>query len=176
MKKIIVQAVIVLTTVLVSSVHVWAQERNEHERDAQQKFVDMAINANRFEIAMGQLAAERSDNEAIKRFGQMLADDHTTAAQELERLLVDRQLTAPKSMSDAYQSLQDAMEERTGAEFNTAFKEVMIKSHEDAISFYEIAANGLQDKELSEWARNKIPVLREHLEQARQLNVETARP
>src|SRR5690606_22927228 len=136
-----------------------------------QRFVDMAVSSNRFEVAAGSQALERSDDAAVKQFGQMLVTDHTKVLDELEKAAVAKKLVIPDAMNESHAAILKSMGELSGNDFNKAFKEVMIKSHEDAIALFEQAARGSNDPELRSWAGGKIPSLKNHLEQAKALPV-----
>jgi putative membrane protein len=51
-----------------------------------------------------------------------------------------------------------------------AFVALIVQSHQEQVNLSEIASNGVNDPDLRTLATNKLPVLREHLEHAQQLN------
>ncbi|MFD1772165.1 DUF4142 domain-containing protein [Sphingobacterium suaedae] len=136
-----------------------------------QDFVTRAIHANRFEVAAGSQAMERSEDAAVRQYGQMLVTEHTTVLEELEKAAVAKKLMLPDAMEENHASILKSLGSLTGNDFNNAFKDIMIKSHEDAIALFTQAASGLHDSELKSWASDKIPALKKHLEQAKALQV-----
>jgi putative membrane protein len=57
----------------------------------------------------------------------------------------------------------------SGAEFDRAFAKHMVEGHEKAIRKFEAASASLQDADLKEYADNTLPVLRDHLQMAQNL-------
>ncbi|WDF70342.1 DUF4142 domain-containing protein [Sphingobacterium oryzagri] len=141
-----------------------------------QDFLSKAVNDNRFKVAIGSQALERSNNDAVKQFAQGLVTDHTRALEELEQAATAKKLVLPDAINENHASILKAVGGLSGDNFNTAFKDVMVKSHEDAIALYELAAgeNGLTDPELRTWAGEKVQTLKSHLEKAKALPVTTA--
>ena len=57
----------------------------------------------------------------------------------------------------------------SGVDFDRAFVSHMVAGHEKAIRMFEAASASLQDADLKEYADNTLPVLREHLRMAQDL-------
>ena len=57
----------------------------------------------------------------------------------------------------------------TGAAFDRGFIEAQVKAHQDAIALFEKQANGGGDADLKAFAQKQLPGLRNHLEQAQDL-------
>lgn len=137
-----------------------------------QDFLTSAANSNQFEIALGTQAVKQSENKDIKRYGQMLIDDHTTVLEELKEVAIAKKLMMPGAMEEREASMLKALSGLSGTEFDQAFKEIAINTHEYAIVLFEKAAHTLNDTEFRMWASQKIPSLRSHLEQAKALQIE----
>lgn len=57
----------------------------------------------------------------------------------------------------------------SGADFDRAFAKRMVAGHEKAIRKFEAASASLQDSDLKEYADDTLPVLRDHLRMAQDL-------
>jgi putative membrane protein len=57
----------------------------------------------------------------------------------------------------------------SGVDFDRAFVKHMVAGHEEAIREFEVASASLQDSDLKEYADNTLPVLRDHLQMAQNL-------
>jgi predicted outer membrane protein len=57
----------------------------------------------------------------------------------------------------------------SGAQFDRAFVSHMITGHQQAIRKFEMASENLQDPALKKYAEKTLPVLREHLRMAQEL-------
>src|SRR5262249_7523905 len=55
-------------------------DQNRVVKETDRMFFDEMTAANLAEVDMGKLAVERSKNAEVKKFGQMMIDDHTKAA------------------------------------------------------------------------------------------------
>ena len=62
-----------------------------------------------------------------------------------------------------------ALETLSGAAFDRAFANHMVKGHEKAISKFEAALPNLQDPELKKYAEKTLPILHKHQEMAQSL-------
>lgn len=51
-----------------------------------QKFFEEAASANKLEVEVGRLAAQKASNPQLKSFGQQMVTDHTKASLELQTL------------------------------------------------------------------------------------------
>lgn len=165
MKRYLQYCFIVLGTVILTS-PVFAQETNKD-----QDFLTRAASSNQFEIALGTQALKQSENDAIKQYGQMLIDDHTKVLAELEAAAAAKKLDLPSAMEENQASILKSLSVLSGADFDNAFKNVAIKTHENAIALFENAADNLNDQELRSWAGEKVPSLRNHLEKAKALQI-----
>lgn len=166
MKRYLKYCFAVLGTVMLFLPDIFAQEANK-----EQDFLTKAVSSNQFEIALGTQALKQSENESIKQYGQMLINDHTKVLEELQEAAATKKLVLPNGMEENQASILKSLSILSGADFDNAFKDVAIKTHESAIALFEHAANNLNDQELRSWAAEKVPSLRSHLEQAKSLEV-----
>ncbi len=167
MKKYFKYYIAVLSTVILS-LPVFAQEINKD-----QDFLTTAARLNQFEIALGTQALNQSKNEEIKRYGQMLVDDHTKVQEELQEAAIAKKLIMPDGLEENQASILKSLSMLSDADFDNAFKDAVIKMHESTIALFENAADSLNDQELRSWAATKIPSLTSHLEQAKSLQVKS---
>lgn len=137
-----------------------------------QDFLTNAAHSSRFEIALGTQASKQSENEDVKRYGQMLIDDHTNVLRELEEAAIAKKLIMPNAMEEREASMLKSLSMLSGAEFDRVFKEIAINAHEHAIVLFEKAAHTLNDVEFRTWASQKLPSHRSHLEQAKALQID----
>ncbi len=91
---------------------------------------DLAI-ANMAEIELGKLAAERGMNAEVKKFGEMMAADHTAAADTLKPLATNHNIPLPTALDDDHRDLHERLSKLQGAEFDRAFMKAMVDGHQD---------------------------------------------
>jgi putative membrane protein len=97
---------------------------------------DVAI-ANMAEIELGKLAAGRAVNAEVKRFGQMMVDDHTAAGTKLKTVATSHNIPLPTEIDDKHRDLRERLSKLQGAEFDREYMKAMVDGHEDVIDKLE---------------------------------------
>jgi len=130
--------------------------------DAQ--FVTKAAQGNMAEVNLGKLAAENSQNDDVKKFGQMMVDDHSKAEQDLEGVASKNNWTLPKDVSAQQKAEQRRLEKLSGAAFDRAYVQMMVKDHTtDVAEFKNEAASTSANPDLKDFATRTYPTLDNHL-------------
>lgn len=140
----------------------------DSKEDDSQFLVDQA-EVNLAEIEIGKLAQTKGVNPEVKKFGQMLVDDHTKAASEVSALAKAKNFTLPTSLTEEGQDEYKKLNEKSGADFDKKFADMMIDGHEKAIKKLEKASKDAKDPDVRTWASNNIAGLTAHLEHAKML-------
>jgi putative membrane protein len=136
------------------------------EKDRQ--FVDKAATSNLAEIKTAQLALERASSPEVKRYAQMIIDDHQKAQSQLKKITQDEGLALPTQLTPEQQQNLDKLSKLQGPEFDDAFLKTMAKSHDDTVRTFQRAVNDVSDPALRAYAENTLPTLREHDIKAKQ--------
>lgn len=132
-------------------------------------FAREAMQAGMAEVKMGQLAAKNSQNEAVRKYGQRLVDDHTKANQELKQIASRKSVSIESQLSQQHQSALDRLTGLKDNEFDQAFKQQAIQDHQKVIQLFEKQSQQGSDADLKAYAQKHLPHLREHLTMAQQL-------
>lgn len=137
-----------------------------------QEFVSRAASSNTFEIEAGELAVEQGTDDRVVEYGEHMVVDHGAAGAELEALAMAKDWNVPDGLMEREQEMLDELRMLEGAAFDQLFAQMMVQSHEEAVELFERASGpqGVADNELREWAAEKLPTLRAHLEDAQMLN------
>ncbi len=137
-------------------------------RMSSQEFVTKASSSNNFEIAAGNLAQTKGTDDSVKRYGQRMVVDHTRAALELKTLADRKNYTVQTTLTGNHQQNFQELNASTTAQFDLKFAQLMVQSHQEAISLFETAAadRGVPDVELRSLAAAKLPTLKVHLQEA----------
>jgi putative membrane protein len=114
------------------------------------------------EVALGQMAADKAESEAVKNFGQKMVTDHGKANQELKDLAASEGVTLPTDMSADAKALQKKLSGLSGAEFDKMYMKEMLKDHKKDISAFKTEAEKGQNPEVKNWAAKTLPTLEEH--------------
>jgi putative membrane protein len=135
---------------------------------ADQRFVKQAALGGMAEVAAGQIAAQKGDNDQVKQFGQKMVDDHTKANDQLKQIATSQSLPIPDSdpKADKETSKLDGL---SGAKFDKAYARMQLKDHEATIKLFEKEANSGKDPQLKQFAADTLPILQGHLQMAQQM-------
>lgn len=125
------------------------------------------------EIVLSSLALQKSDNQRVVDFSQMMIDQHSTATVQLMKLLNEGEMTVPVTPGQNQMQAIERLEGLSGEEFDKAYFEHQVEAHQKAVSLFEKGAESAQSEELQRFAEMKLPLMRAHLEIA-QKNAETA--
>ena len=126
---------------------------------------DLAI-ANTAEIELGRLAAERAANPEVKKFGQMMVDDHSKANDQLSQIAQSKHLTVPQKISSKDQATYDRLSGLTGDAFDRAYIKLMVQDHKKDVQEFKKQSTSGADPELKQFASTTLPTLEKHLQDA----------
>jgi putative membrane protein len=100
-------------------------------------FVNDLTIANMAEIELGRMAAERAANAEVKRFGQMMVDDHTAAGNKLKPIATAHSIPMPTELDDKHRDLRERLSKLQGAEFDREYMKAMVDGHEAVVDKLE---------------------------------------
>jgi putative membrane protein len=139
----------------------YAQDQAKKDHPAQ-PFMKEAAQGGLAEVKLGQMAVDKGQNEAVKNFGKRMVKDHGKANEELKTLAKSEGVTLPTEMSDEAKETQQRLQKLSGAEFDKAYMQEMLKDHQkDVEAFKQQATNGM-DPDVKNWAAKTLPTLHEH--------------
>ena len=108
---------------------------------------DVAI-INKAEIELGRLAADRGAHAEVKKYGQMMVDDHTNGRGKLDAIAVQHSLQLPTELDDDHMDLRDKLAQAGPGDFDRDYLAAMIDGHEDLLDKLEPR---LDAENLAEW-------------------------
>ena len=139
-------------------------------------FVMQAGQLSMMEVELGRLAVQRGSSAGVKQYGQEMVEEHTRANQELMQLAMQKKVELPTEMSTQNTAMIDRLSGLSGRSFDTAYKQAMIDSHNQAIALFQAQSQQGQDPQLKAWATQKLPNLQAHLEMVNQMLADTSQP
>jgi putative membrane protein len=119
---------------------------------------------------------QRGSRAGVKQYGQEMVEEHTQANQELMQLVMQKQVELPTEMSSQNKALMDRLSGLSGTSFDTAYKQAMIESHNQAIALFQAQSQQGKDPDLKAWATQKLPNLQAHLQMVNQMLADTTQP
>jgi len=128
-------------------------------------FILAAAQGGMMEVKLGELAVQKGLRDDVKEFGQMMVKDHTAINDDLKTLATQKGVTLPPALDAEHQDIADKMTTLKGSEFDDAYINGMIQTHQkDAKAFRaESAATG--DAGIKYFVNTSIPVVESHLQQ-----------
>ncbi len=121
------------------------------------------------EVALAALAERRAMSAEVKALAAELRRDHATANDQLRAMAQRKRWAFPQSMDAIHAQALQALDRSQTAEFDRAYVDAMVSSHQKALNSYQMAAASAGDAQLKACAAAQIPTLERHLEHAKRL-------
>jgi putative membrane protein len=144
-----------------------AVSSSEQSDDSQ--FMMKAASGGMMEVELSNLAQQKSKDTWVKKFAAMIVRDHTKANNDLKALAASKNITLPATMGEDHQKHMDDMREKTGADFDEDYIDMMVRDHKDDVDMFEKEANNGNDADIKAFASTTLPVLRMHLDSAQSI-------
>jgi putative membrane protein len=138
--------------------------------DADREFIKKAAIGGLAEVEFGTLATQRAARPAVRDFGAKMVKDHGAMNAELATLAKSKGVEVPTTLDAEHQAVRDRLMALQGHDFDRAYMQEMVKDHTQDVAEFEKASQTASDAELRGWADAKLPMLREHLALARDVN------
>jgi len=134
-----------------------------------EQFAKKAAQGGMAEVKMGQLAEEKGTNESVKRFGERMVEDHTKANDELKEAAQKENVTLSADLDAKDKATYDALAKLSGTAFDKAYARDMVKDHQEDIAEFNREAKGGQKEAIKSFAAGALPILNDHLKEAREM-------
>lgn len=134
-------------------------------------YTAMAGASDLFEIQSSQVALSRSQNAQVRQFAQMLITHHTQTTAALTAAAAASGMTPPAPMLMPMQ--QRMMQELQGApagSFDRVYLRQQVPAHEMALALHQNYAARGDATPLRGAAAAAVPIVQQHLAQARQMD------
>jgi putative membrane protein len=136
---------------------------------SKEAFVAKAVASCIAETKLHEKAAKDAKNEAVRGFAQKMAEDHKKTNDRLMEVARDMKLGVVQGFDKASKETYDRISGLSGEEFDRAYMQHVLKSHSDAVLFYEKQRPADAPEALRKLADDMLPVLRRHHEEAQKL-------
>jgi putative membrane protein len=140
----------------------------QHDGANPATFVKKAAQDGLTEVTLGKQAATKAQDPKVKQFAEHMVKDHSKANDELTNLARKKGLEVPSSLDPEHQAIVQKMSGKSGADFDAAYSEEMLKDHKKAVALFEGATKS-SDSDLAAFAQKTLPTLKEHEQMAQQL-------
>lgn len=132
-----------------------------------QRFLQNAIEGNRGEVQLAQLAAQRSSSSAVQDLASVLIADHSRSLQQAEQLAQQKGVQVPTGILPGQQRLLNELtSDADNNEFDKDFVNGLIDEHEEDVGNYAQYDVDAADPDIRGLAEQDLPVLVQHLARA----------
>lgn len=129
-------------------------------------FAMKAAQANMAEVELGKLALDKAMSDSVKKFAQMMVDDHSKALDELKGFAGPKNITLPTAIDAEHKKLSDKLSKMSGAAFDRDYMQAMVDGHRKVAADFRKESQSGSDAELKAWAGKTLPTVEAHLKQA----------
>ena len=122
------------------------------------------------EVRLGRLAQEKGGSADVRAYGTLMVEHHTMAGTELKQVATSHDI-APEN-DDREENDRDfaRLSALTGNDFDRAYLDAMVDDHDEAVDEIEDKVNDNDEHaDLKAWAAKTLPVVKQHLEKAKEL-------
>lgn len=130
-------------------------------KSADRDFMEKAAKASMSEVAISRVAAARTSNPDVRRFAQMMIEDHETAIEQLNELARAYGVSLPAK--DPY---PEKWEKRDAKNFDREYLDQIVDDHQKVVNLFEKQANDGEDAKTVAYARKHLPKMQQHLQHA----------
>src|SRR5262245_29021841 len=141
-----------------------------HTASGDHAFAMKAAQANMAEVELGKIAVDKAMKDDVKKFGQMMIDDHGKALDELKSVAQSKNITLPTTVDAEHKKLSDKLSKLSGAEFDRAYMQAMVDGHRKVAADLRKESQSGTESELKSWATKTLPTVEAHLKQAETVN------
>ena len=133
-----------------------------------QTFLRQAGLTDNSEIELGALAEARGASQAAREAGRMLQADHRASQRAAAPLLARYRVRPPAGVLPEARAEMRRLQRLSGTAFDRELATFNIAAHQRAIALFQ-AQSRSGDRPTAAFARAQLPVLRHHLQMARDL-------
>jgi putative membrane protein len=130
--------------------------------DSDKDFLIKAYQGNLAEVKLGQLAKKSGQSADVKSFADKMVQDHSKAVDQIKTLAAKKNVSLPIDISADEQKTYDDLAKLSGAEFDKAYMDEMVKDHDQDVREVQSAANTVKDKDIRNLASEMLPTMKNH--------------
>jgi putative membrane protein len=146
-------------------------------------FVLQAAMSNMAEIQLGHLATKNAQRADVKKFAQMMIDDHLKAQQQLADAAYGEGIKWPTKLDDSHRQVQQRLSKLNNEQFDREYMQAMVDWHRDVEKMLATRPIGGAAKseqpslsaKVNQWAAKTLPEVRAHLKEAEQVYGEVSK-
>jgi len=123
---------------------------------------------NQFEVAVAQIAQQKSQDQKVKDLAQHLIQDHTQAMQQLQPIAQKLQLELPQGLPSHKQKELQILSGMDSKMFDQKFVSMMDEDHAKDVTCYSHVSHMAQSPDVKQFASQTLPKLQQHWQMVKQ--------
>lgn len=124
------------------------------------------------EVQMAKMAEQKASDPRVKQFAERVLQNAGRSTNQLSQLAADHGVNAPAGLSPIMQDQLKHLSGLSGAEFDRAYIQQMVKDREHDVSEYEGRAGGADEADIKSFAATAAPELKQQLDEGKRLERE----
>jgi len=137
--------------------------------EATTTFLVKAANGGMAEVALSQLAKEKSKDSSIVHFADMMLMDHGDANAKVKTLAAERNVTLPAEPDADHKKKADDLGKKTGKDFDKGYVDAMVKDHTETVDLFKKASGDVKYTPVKTFIDNTLPVIEQHLARVKEI-------
>ena len=129
---------------------------------ADQAFVRETMEGDNAQVAMSQLAQQKSSSPDVKQFGQKMVQIHSELNAQLRPAAKQLGVDEPKGPSKKQKQQIARLEALSGPEFDTAYIQAMAKQQQHDLKGFKDEVTAGQSPGVQQAAKEDAPILEQH--------------
>jgi len=140
-----------------------AGHESHHESLTSAGFASRAAQDGMTEVELARVALNKSQDKDVQDFANRMIKDHGKANSQLMSIAQQKKLQVPAQLDSTHRAMIDELRGKSGSAFDAAYSQHMAMDHDKVVDYFKDAAvsKGV-DSELSAFARDTLPTLKEH--------------
>jgi putative membrane protein len=134
-------------------------------------FAQKVAMSDMYEVEAGKIANQKGQSPQVKGFGQMMVEAHSKTTEDLKSIIASEKLKVdlPTKWDSKHQKLIDDLTAASETDFDKTYAKQQVDGHEDAVKLFESYAKDGDNASLKQFAQETLPVIQEHLIEAKKL-------
>lgn len=146
--------------------------KNDLAKEQDERFLVGAVEFDYEQIMIGKLAQQRASSTEVKDLAKMLEETHRNSRSELGSMGILKSIAVPSVPTKAAHMAYDKLNEVSIEDFDAAYLNRVVASHNDAIMLFEECIKSNNDADIRTWTIGKLPDLRMHLTKVMDLDAQ----
>src|SRR5262249_4284046 len=120
-------------------------------------FIKEASEGNQGEIALAQLAQQKSQSPDIKQLAQLIQTDHQQAQEKLQTIAQTHGVSLDQGLTWSQKRAQSKLEKLSGTDFDQQYAKDMLEDHVADLNKFQKASEKLHETDVKQYALDTIP-------------------